>query len=146
MDQTELRNKTKRPADEVPATQANEYPVVGAPIVRDGSKKKKRKRGSSRQARRIEDIERRTSKALRRITRAVNRGMGRYIDERDKSDRKRQDGAIVDFYVNASRGIADAVGDSSPALVDISKAFNRKRHRRQMRRFLRRLPRIPFIV
>jgi hypothetical protein len=143
MDQTDA--KTKRQADQAAAV-SSDFATTGVIVVEDAKKGKRRaKRGSSKTARRLEDIERRVSKSVRRVTRAVNRGMSTYIDKRDKSARRRRDGALVDFYVNASRGISDAVADASPALVDLSKAFNRRRYRKRIRRVLRRLPRIPLI-
>jgi len=104
----------------------------------------KAKRGSSRSARRAEDIERRVSKAIRRVTGAVDRGVETYIDARDKSARKRRDGALVDFYENVTRGVSKAVAKSSPAAVDVAKAFNTKRSRRRMRASFKAL-RIPFV-
>ena len=111
-----------------------------------GGRRKKAKRGSSRASRRLEDIERRLSKAMRRVTKAVNRGMSEYQDQRDKSASRRRDGALVDFYDNVSRGVSRAISQSSPVLVDVSKAFNTRRNRRLIRRSLRRFPRIPFLV
>jgi|SwirhirootsSR3_FD_contig_41_12485956_length_1023_multi_5_in_0_out_0_2 hypothetical protein len=113
---------------------------------RRGGRRRKAKRGSSRPARRLEDIERRISKAMRRVTKAVNRGMAEYQDQRDKSGSKRRDGALVDIYENVSRGLSRAVSESSPLLVDLSKAFNTKRNRRRIRKSLRGWPRIPFLV
>src|SRR5215510_3401669 len=78
------------------------------------SRKRKKKRGSSRSSRRIEDVENRASKALHRVTKAVNRGVKTYRDKRDRSERKRRDGALVDWYENVSTGIAEAVANSSP--------------------------------
>jgi hypothetical protein len=104
------------------------------------SRKRKRKRGSSRSSRRLEDVENRASKALHRVTKAVNRGVKTYRDKRDRSERKRRDGAIVDWYENASVGIAEAVANSSPVLTDFAKALNTRRRRKQLRRFLRSLP------
>ena len=106
----------------------------------------KRRRGSSRGARRAEDIERRVSKSVRRVARAVDHGVARYIDARDRSASKRRDGALVDFYENVAKGVSEAVAESSPALVDIAKAFNTRRSRRQIRRAFKNLPRIPFVL
>jgi len=108
--------------------------------------KRKAKRGSSRTSRRLEDIERRVSKAVRRVTKAVNRGMSEYLDQRDKSASKRRDGALVDFYENVSKGLSRSISEASPSIVDVSKAFNTNRNRRRIRRALRRLPRMPFLV
>ena len=109
-------------------------------VLEYGSKKKNKKRGSSRNSRRLIDIEYRVSKAMHRISRAVNGGVETYLDKRDKSERRRRDGAIVDSYENAAVGIAEAVSKSSPVLTDIAKAFNTRYRRKQLRRLLRGLP------
>jgi hypothetical protein len=114
--------------------------------TRRRGRRRKAKRGSSRVARRLEDIEKRLSKAARRVTKAVNRGMSEYQDQRDKSASRRRDGALVDIYENVSRGVSRAISESSPLLVDVSKAFNTKKNRRRIRKTLRRFPRIPFLV
>ena len=103
-------------------------------------RKSGKKRGSSRASRRLEDIEDRASKAVRRVTKAVNRGVGTYLDKRDKSARKRRDGALVDFYENVSVGTAEALANSSPVLTDIAKAFNTRRLRKRIRKALRGIP------
>jgi hypothetical protein len=105
-----------------------------------GSGKKKKKRGSSKSSRRIEDIENRANKAVHRVTKAVNRGVKTYQDQRDRSERRRRDGAIVDWYENASIGIAEAVANSSPILTDFARACNTRARRKQIRRFVRILP------
>jgi len=104
------------------------------------SGKRKKKRGSSRSSRRVEDIENRASKALHRVTRAVNNGVKTYRDKRDKSERRRRDGALVDWYENVAVGISEAVANSSPVLTDFAKAFNTKGRRKLIRRFLRSFP------
>lgn len=102
--------------------------------------KRKKKRGSSRSSRRLTDIENRASKSLRRVSKAVDRGVKTYRDQRDKSQRKRRDGALVDSYQNASVGIAEAVAQSAPALTDFAKALNTRRRRKEIRRLVRSLP------
>ena len=102
--------------------------------------RQKKKRGSSRAARRLEDIEQRVSKAVNRVSRAVNKGVVTYRDERDWSARKRRDGALVDFGDNVSRGVSKAVRKSSPALVDVAKALNTRRLRKRVRKVLRGVP------
>ncbi len=94
---------------ESPKQKTGKYPVVGEPV---DSKKRKKKRGSSRSARRLEDIEDRASKSLHRVAKAVENGVSTYIDKRDSSARKRRDGALVDFYENAAGGISKTI--SSP--------------------------------
>jgi hypothetical protein len=132
-----VRTKTRRHVDSVDTTIV--YPVVGAPV---DLRVRKKKRGSSRSARRLEDIEFRVSKAIRRVSRAVKHGMDTYVDERDESARRRRDGALVDFYCNVAEGVSRAVAESAPILPDISYAFNTRRVRKQLRRTIRSIPMI----
>lgn len=105
-----------------------------------------RKKTSSRGMRRLINLDRRLSRALRRFTRAMNHGMDAYIDHRDLSRDRRKDGPAVDFVVNVSYGVSKAVSEASPVITDIAKAWNTRRMRRQIRRFARTFPRIPFLV
>jgi len=106
----------------------------------DEPRRKKRKRGSSRSSRRLTDIENRASKAMRRVSKAVDKGVKTYRDQRDKSQRKRRDGALVDSYQNAAVGTAEAIAQSSPVLTDFAKAINTRRRRKEIRRLVRSLP------
>lgn len=108
----------------------------------DGSRagKKKKKRGSSKASRRLEDIESRVSKSVHRVSKAVENGVSTYIDKRDRSARKRRDGALVDFQENVAGGMAKAIAESSPALSDLAEAINTRRRRKQIRKFVRALP------
>ena len=171
MDQTDGTKNKRKPGDPASGTSGEDPVAAGMSSVHEsdrsraqrenlahlfddesggqkkrGGRRRKAKRGSSRTSRRLEDIERRVSKAMRRVTKAVNRGMSEYQDQRDKSASRRRDGALVDFYDNVSRGVSRAISQSSPVLVDVSKAFNTRRNRRLIRRSLRRFPRIPFLV
>jgi hypothetical protein len=132
-----VRAKTRRTASSVDTTVV--YPVVGAPVE---LRVRKRKKGSSRTARRLEDIDRDVSRALRRISRAVKHGMDTYVEERDDSARRRRDGALVDFYNNVAEGLSRAISEAAPAIPDISYAFNTGRMRKQLRRTLRSIPMI----
>jgi len=98
------------------------HPVIVVSVDSDGDKKNRRnKRGSSRASRRLEDIEDRASRSLHRVSKAVNRGVETYLDKRDASKRKRRDGALVDFWVNAATGVSETVADSAPVLTDLAK-------------------------
>jgi hypothetical protein len=123
-------SKTGAPATE---TTSHVYISVDEP-------RRKKKRGSSRSSRRLTDIENRASKALRRVSKAVDKGVKTYRDKRDKSQRKTRDGALVDSYENAAVGIAEAVAQSSPVLTDFAKAVNTRRRRKEVRRLVRALP------
>jgi hypothetical protein len=117
------------------------HPVIVVSVDSDGdNKNRKKKRGSSKASRRLKDIEYRASRSLRRVTRAVNRGVETYLDKRDASERKRRDGALVDFWVNSATGVSEAVADSAPVLTDLAKAFTTNRRRKQIRKLVRSLP------
>ena len=127
------------------AEQAQPVVVLGEPIVirvkKDG-KRRKKKKGSSRTSRRLADFERQFSRAARRISKGCKNGWDEYLDQRDKSERKRRDGALADYYVNMAKGISRGISEGSSALTDVAKAFNSKEMRKQMRRALRPLPMI----
>jgi hypothetical protein len=117
--------------------------VIGEPIVirvkKDGGRKKKKK-GSSRASRRLADFEKGFSRAARRVSKSCKNGWDEYFDQRDKSERKRRDGAITDLYVNTSKGLSRAISESSSAITDLVRPLNSKRVRKQIRRSLRSLP------
>src|SRR5919205_848458 len=79
--------------------------VFGEPIVIRAKKGgKNKKKGSSRTSRRLADFERQFSRAARRISKACKSGWDEYLDQRDKSERRRRDGALADYYVNMAKG------------------------------------------
>ena len=115
-------------------------------VLKRGKGKNKdgrRERTSSRGARRLTDIDRRVSRALRRITRAVDHGVDTYRSHRNKSRDKRRDGAVVDFLENVSYGVSQAVSEASPVLHDVGEAINTRRMRKQIRRVARSFANVP---
>lgn len=130
-----VARKTRSQTTEPDATTV----VIGAPVV---LKVRKRKKGSSRSSRRLEDIERHLSKAVRRVSKGVKNGVDTYIDNRDRSERKRRDGALVDFCVNSAKGTARALSESSSVLTDLTRTWNTRRMRKQLRKALRPIPMI----
>jgi hypothetical protein len=103
-----------------------------------------KKRTSSKGIRRLTEIDRRVSKAVRRVTRAVDNGVDSYIEHRDKSAENRKDGPVVDFVENVSYGVSKTISEASPVLHDIAEAWNTRRFRSQVRRVARTLTSIPF--
>ncbi len=103
----------------------------------------KKRKTSSRGVRRLTDIDRRVSKAVRRVTRAVDNGVDTYIEHRDKSAATRRDGPVVDFVENVSYGVSKTISEASPILHDIAEAYNTRRLRRQLRRVARAFTNIP---
>lgn len=124
-----------------PSGKGPKYQAASKPQVHVLEIKKKKKDGSSKASRRLEEIESRASRSLhRRVTKAVNKGVTTYIAKRKKSARKRRDGALVDFYQNAATGVSKALAKSSPVLTDVAKALNTKRLRKRIRRSVRGIP------
>lgn len=110
-----------------------------------GRKRKRSKRTSSRGTKRLTDIEWRVTKALRRVSRAVDHGVDTYIDHRDNSADKRRDGVEVDFFENLSYGASQALSEASPVLHDVAEMMNTRRMRKQIRRLSRGFASIPYI-
>jgi len=129
-------------ADQLNETEVHPVIVVS---VDDGGKKRRNKKygGSSRTSRRLTDIESRATKSLHRVTRAVNKGVEIYIEKRDASERKRRDGAIVDFLVNSATGVSESLSQSAPVLIDLAELFTTNRRRKQIRKLVRSFP-FPF--
>lgn len=100
---------------------------------------------SSRGTRRLTDIEKRVTKAVRRVTRALDSGVDTYIEHRDKSKANRKDGVIVDFVENVSYGVSRAVSEASPIIHDVAEAINTRRLRSNIRRAARTFGSIPFV-
>jgi DNA topoisomerase VI subunit B len=105
-----------------------------------------RKKGtSSRGSRRLTEIDRRVSKAVRRVTRALDRGLDTYMEHRDKSKEARKDGVIVDFVENVSYGVSRALSEASPLVHDVAAAINTRRLRSQIRSAARTFGSLPFV-
>ena len=106
---------------------------------------KKKKKGSTKATRRGKDVEKRVSKAMTRFAKAADKGVNKYNQKRDKSDRKKRDGALLDLPENAARGVSKAAADAAPAIGDFVKLFSTKKSRKTARRNLRNIPAIPFM-
>ena len=112
-----------------------------AAIVYKKKKKKKRKK-YSRGLRDIQRAERRVSKAADRLTRAARKGTRTYRKRRNKSARKRRDGAVTDVFINLSEGAADAFASGAPVITDLTRAVQPRRLRREARRQFRAFARL----
>jgi hypothetical protein len=104
-------------------------------------KKKTSSTGSSR----LNQIERRVAKGVRRVTRAMDHGVDTYIEHRDKSKEARKDGVIVDLLENVSYGVSRAISDASPLLHDVAETINTRRYRTEIRRLARTFGNLPFV-
>jgi hypothetical protein len=105
------------------------------PIVIGARKKKKRK--YSRGLRDLQVSGRRMTKVSGTVTRAVSKGLRAYRKASDKSARKKRDGAIRDFGLNAAKGASKLLRSSSSVPYDLARAMNRRGLRRSMRRQVR---------
>ena len=103
------------------------------------------KRTSSRGSRRLNEIERRVTKGMRRLSRALDHGVDTYIEHRDKSKEARKDGVIVDFFENVSYGVSRAMSDASPLVHDVAEAINSRGFRTQIRHVARTFGSLPFV-
>ena len=122
-------------------------PVLGQPISVSISREKKNKRDektSSRGGRRFAQIDRRVSKAIRRIAHSFDHGVDAYIDHRKSSAEKRRDGAAVDLVENLSYGISTTISEASPVLHDFGEALNTRAARKQIRKLVKGFGRLPF--
>lgn len=108
-----------------------------APLAVEKSKKKKKKMKYSRGLRDLQTVGRRLTKVSERLARANAAGIETYRKASDKSARKKRDGAMRDFGVNAAKGMSKSLRKSSRVPVDIARALSprgtRKRTRRQLK-------------
>jgi hypothetical protein len=142
-ERSEMENTT---GTESTAKSHVETPVEPATVRVVVERETHRKKGtSSRGARRLTDIDRRVAKAVRRVTRALDRGVDTYIEHRDKSKEARKDGVIVDFVENISFGVSRAVSEASPLIHDVAEAINTRRFRSQVRRAARTFGSLPLV-
>src|SRR6476661_3333750 len=97
------RASTRPPADGDSQTVVVAEVTTGQPpvVYEKRTKKGKRKKKYSRGLKEPQREERRVSRAAERIAQAVVDGLSEYRDRRDKSARRKRDGAIKDAVRNA---------------------------------------------
>jgi DNA topoisomerase VI subunit B len=100
---------------------------------------------SSRGTKRLEEIDRRVSKAVRRVTKALDHGVTEYSERRDKSRAARKDGVVTDFVENMAYGLSKAVSTASPLIHDAAELVNSAPVRKQVRKVARSFGKLPFI-
>ena len=130
--QTDDPNET---ANETESGNSKSAPVgIGRPIV---VKSKKKKYRYSRGLKDLQRTGRSMTKVSSRLSRAVSKGVDTYRKSADKSARKKRDGAIRDFGLNAAKGLSKSLRASSRTPYDLARAINgpgtRKRIRRQLK-------------
>jgi hypothetical protein len=82
-------------------------------------------------------LERGVSKASQRMARAVELGLDNWQRQREKSARKKRDGAVRDALRNSASTAGTIVKEASWATSDLFRAFGRRRDPRRL--FLRAL-------
>ncbi len=107
------------------------------PIVVKLKGKRKKRRRSSRGLKGVEKLNRGMSKASRRLSRAVAKGLDKYVSSSDKSAEKRRDGALIDMRRNMARAMGTTLSRSGKAFDDVAKSFSRKDNKRQVRAMAR---------
>jgi len=102
------------------------------PIVIKSGKKKKFK--YTRGLGDFQKTSRRASKVAGKMARASAKGIETFRKASDKSARKKRDGALRDFGLNAAKGVSKSLRVASSTPYDIAKAFDRRSSRRLIRR------------
>lgn len=126
--------------DEAPSTHEVENLRESAPIVLEyKAKKKKKKKRYSRGARDLQEMEGQMSKVAKRITRAMAEGTATYDKERNRSARKKRDGAVRDLIPNLGEALSVTADELSGLPSDVAKIMDTKGSRRILRRQLRML-------
>jgi hypothetical protein len=92
---------------------------------------------TSKAAREAKRVERGLSKASQRLARAVELGLESWQRRRDKSARRRRDGAVEDALRNTAFAAGTIVKEASWASSDFIRALGRRRDPRRL--FLRAL-------
>jgi hypothetical protein len=113
-------------------------PAYGAYDVRNdrtesGKDKKKKKHRTSDGLRDAERFGHHASRASSRLTRAISRGFRTYEKERERSARKRRDGALRDVLENAALGLGATMRTASGVPYEVAQGTNTRGVRRQTR-------------
>lgn len=96
-------------------TQDKDTETAAAAVVVAKPKKKKK---YSKNLRTPQELEVGATKAMRRIAKAVDKGLGIWIDARGKSARKKRNGAIRDSLRNSSKAMREVLATASKAPSD----------------------------
>lgn len=99
----------------------------------DYKRKKRKKRKYSSGLKDVQRLELGLTRASNRLSRAVSDGLRTYRRKRDKSSRKKKDGAIRDAVENWSKGLSRTIRVGSDAPYDVGKKVNTSRFGRQLR-------------
>ena len=87
----------------------------------------------------IQKAEKDLVRVARRATRAVAKGVDTYDEERRRSARSKQDGAIEDYPHNMAKAMSETLREGADIPMDLADALAPKDYRRRVRRSLRRI-------
>jgi hypothetical protein len=136
------KSYTGRPASDksMGSTPAGSTQVVlMSPIVYDfrSNKNNKKRKKYSRGLKNVQRLEDGLTLASKRLGRSVDRGFGNYRKRRNKSARRKKDGAIRDWVENSSGGFSNGLRVASDAPYDVARKLNSKRFGKQFRDSIR---------
>jgi len=107
--------------------------AAAGPVAPPAETRKKKKRKYSRGSRSIQELEMGTTRAAREISKAVARGFSVYQRRRNKSSRKRRDGALRDVVENVGKAMSRGFKAGSDAPSEFVKAISTRRFSKQVR-------------
>ena len=84
--------------------------------------KPKKKKKYSRNLRTFQELEVGLTDSARRVAKAFKEGFDTYIDERDKSSKKKKDGAVRDLLRNQSKALRKGLSIAAEAPADLMDA------------------------
>jgi hypothetical protein len=122
-------------SDQQPTKPAQVF--LTTPLVYDLRTKKRKKKKYSRGLKDAQRLEDGLSQASQRLGRSVERGLRTYRKRRNKSARRRKDGAIRDGLENVSIGFGRTLRVASDAPYDVARKINSKSFSRRLRNTIR---------
>lgn len=99
---------------------SSQWPSLARGMSVQGRFKKKNKRKKRRYSSRykhLQKLERRNTKSSRKMVRAIDKGIGTYMKRRDKSARKKKDGALKKLNKNIGKGIKKSLKKGGKTLL-----------------------------
>ncbi|HVV81889.1 MAG TPA: hypothetical protein VHE35_02375 [Kofleriaceae bacterium] len=85
---------------------------------------------------RVQKVERSVSKAVHRLVRAADAGVGKWRDATDKSSRKRKDGAVKDALENFAKATSRSIRQVSRTPEDIVRIVRKAKVGKLVRRII----------
>jgi len=109
-------------SDSIKIKQTNLSPPI---VINRKNKKKKNKRKYSPGLKDIQLLERDLTKVTHQAVRSLDDGLTAYQKARNKTAKKKRDGAIVEFVPNMGKGISKTMRVASPIPYTLAKASSK---------------------